>query len=60
MSKGRNIVDIGGTRPGMAASTTNIKALPGAFKFKEITSQKLTDLTSQPFSKTNKTLWTRG
>ena len=58
--KGSNSADAGISRPGIAASTTNIIALPGAFKFKEITSQKMTDLTDQSFSKTNRTTWIRG
>ena len=60
MKKGSNNAGIGGTRPGVLASETNMKALTGAFKFKEISSLKMTDLTDQPFSKTNKTLWSRG
>ena len=61
MLKGSNLsADVSLLRPGIAASTTNIIALPGAFKFKEITSQKMTDLTDQSFSKTNRTTWIRG
>ena len=44
----------------ITTSATNIKALPGAFKMSSITALKLSDLTTEAFSKTNKTFWTRG
>lgn len=44
----------------ITTSAANIKALPGAFKMSAITALKLSDLTTQAFSKTNKTFWARG